>query len=394
MKTTHPLLRTTSLIASFLMALTFLPPAGRAQCCNLDPAHNPGSGANGDVYASVRQNDGKLLIAGYFSSYNGVWRNNLARLTATGANDSTYSTYGVNGFISAIALDPNTQSAVVVGPFSQAGGYYTVTGSAKFVSNGAYDSTFSSPSLTPYPYCVAVQSDGKILIGGAFTYVNGNYRPSLARLNPNGSVDTSFNAGTIYGTVYAIKPMADGKILIGGLFTSVGGSPRTNLARLLSNGGLDNFPIGNHYPNSTVYAIEVAADSRILLGGEFTQVHGQSCPYLARLESDGVMALVPSTPPNAMVRSIKAVPNSPENDFAIAGDFTLVGGYASQGLALFDGATLAAECIVGAGFTPTSVRTLTLVPEAVPKAFCGGTFTAFMTTPRNRVAQVCLGLCN
>ena len=70
---------------------------------------------------------------------------------------------------------------------------------------------------------VVVQPDGKILIGGDFTTLSPNggaavTRNHIARLNPDGTLDTAFNPNA-NGTVYSIAVQADGKILVGGAFT-------------------------------------------------------------------------------------------------------------------------------------------------------------------------------
>ncbi len=81
---------------------------------------------------------------------------------------------------------------------------------------------------------VAVQPDGKILIGGDFTMVRGVARNRIARLNPDGSLDTAFDPNA-NGIIYAIVLQPDGKILVGGQFSganSIGGQPRNRIARL------------------------------------------------------------------------------------------------------------------------------------------------------------------
>src|SRR5437867_4474729 len=81
-----------------------------------------------------------------------------------------------------------------------------------------------------------VQADGKILIGGDFTSLSPNggapvTRNRIARLNPDGTLDTAFNPNA-NGVVISTAVQADGKILAGGAFTSIGGQPRNYIARL------------------------------------------------------------------------------------------------------------------------------------------------------------------
>jgi len=114
---------------------------------------------------------------------------------------------------------------------------------------------------------VAVQPDGKILIGGDFTSVSPNggavvMRNRIARLNTDGTLDTGFDPSADQ-LVATIAVQSDGKILIGGIFTSVGGQTRNNIARLdATTGAPDSF---DPNANSDVYTIAVQADNKILI---------------------------------------------------------------------------------------------------------------------------------
>ena len=68
-----------------------------AQAGSLDTSFNPtdvgfgkGDGANGDILASVIQPDGKMIIAGFFATYNGTSVNRICRLNADGNLDPTF----------------------------------------------------------------------------------------------------------------------------------------------------------------------------------------------------------------------------------------------------------------------------------------------------------------
>ncbi|HOK51661.1 MAG TPA: delta-60 repeat domain-containing protein, partial [Bacteroidales bacterium] len=74
---------------------------------------------------------------------------------------------------------------------------------------------------------IVIQGDGKIIIGGNFTSYNGTERNRIARLNADGSLDNSFNSAIgLNNTVWAIALQSDGKIIIGGNFTSYNGTAR------------------------------------------------------------------------------------------------------------------------------------------------------------------------
>src|SRR5262249_1432543 len=118
-------------------------------------------------------------------------------------------------------------------------------GIGRLNADGSVDATFNPAANSTHAVSVlslAVQSDGKILIGGSFTNLGGQACANLARLNPDGTMDPSFNAGVpefSLSYVRSIVVQADGRILVGGHFFSVDGQPRTNLARLNVDGTLD-----------------------------------------------------------------------------------------------------------------------------------------------------------
>src|SRR5438445_4073026 len=100
------------------------------------------------------------------------------------------------------------------------------------------------PNANDSVYVAVVQPDGKILIGGNFTTLSPNggaavTRNHIARLNPDGTLD-AFNPNA-NGGVNAIAVQADGKILAGGAFTSIGGQTRNYIARLDPEATLDAF---------------------------------------------------------------------------------------------------------------------------------------------------------
>jgi hypothetical protein len=105
----------------------------------------------------------------------------------------------------------------------------------------------------------------------------------IARLNPDGSVDESFNPGA-NGIVYTLAVQADGKILVGGHFTSLGGQPRDYIGQLNPDGSLDiSFNPG---ANGIVYTLAIQADGKIMVGGDFTSLGGQPRDRIGRLSSD------------------------------------------------------------------------------------------------------------
>jgi uncharacterized delta-60 repeat protein len=157
------------------------------------------------------------------------------------------------------------------------------------------------PNANGQVLVVVVQPDGKILLGGDFTTLSPNggaavRRNRIARLNPDGTLDTAFNPNANNYRVNAIAVQADGKILAGGFFTSIGGQTRNHIARLDATTGLaDSFdPNAN---GTEVDSIAVQVDGKILAGGAFTSIGGAARHNIARL--DATTGLADSFDPNA-----------------------------------------------------------------------------------------------
>src|SRR5205807_439718 len=139
----------------------------------------------------------------------------------------------------------------------------------------------SADSFNPNPNsdinAIVVQADGKILVGGNFIIIAAQSRHSIARLDPDGTLDTVFNpVATSSSTVNAIAVQADGKILVGGFFsgaTGMGGQTRNRIARLEIDGRLDRtLDLGIVGGLPFVTATAVQPDGKILIGGGFSSV--------------------------------------------------------------------------------------------------------------------------
>ncbi len=177
-----------------------------------------------------------------------------------------------------------------------------------------------NPGADNSVYCMAVQADGKVLVGGDFTTLGGQARSYLGRLNPDGSLDATFTNGADF-TVYALAVQGDGKILVGGNFTTLAGQPRSYLGRLNADGSLDaTFTNGTDY---AVNALAVQPDGKILVGGEFWTLAGADRAYLGRLHADGSLDAAFNAGPDY---SVYALAIQPDGKIVVGGNFTMLGG--------------------------------------------------------------------
>src|SRR5258707_886816 len=107
---------------------------------------------------------------------------------------------------------------------------------------GDLDQTFDPDSSLDYAVlALSPQNDGKLLVAGAFTSIQGIPRGGIARLNTNGLLDTSFLNGLAGANnyVWALALQLDGKPIIGGFFSTLIVTSRNCVARLNSDGSLD-----------------------------------------------------------------------------------------------------------------------------------------------------------
>jgi delta-60 repeat domain len=235
------------------------------------------------------QSDGRIIVGGKFTSVNGIGRNNIARLNVNGTLDESFNPgTGIDSSISTPsvrALAVQSDGRIIVG-----GEFTSVNGVgrnniARLNANGTLDGSFDAGTgANDTVQALAVQPDGKVLMAGFFTNVSGVARSRVARLNANGSLDTGFAGGGANDVVFALVRQPDGRIVIGGNFTSAGGSGRNRIARLTANGSLDtSFDPGSGVTGGSVLCLALQSNGRVLLGGSFTTVGGTVRWSLARL---------------------------------------------------------------------------------------------------------------
>jgi gliding motility-associated-like protein/uncharacterized delta-60 repeat protein len=268
---------------------------------SLDLSFNPGTGAYGNINDVAVQPDGKIIIAGYFTSFNGVARQGIARLNADGSLDLGFNS-GFDGS-NIYALSLQSDGKIIVG------GYFTnyntvpIKNIARLNSDGSLDTSFDiGEGADDGVLTSVIQTDGKIIIGGAFSQINNTAANHIARLNIDGSLDTSFSSGAGSGLgyyssvyVYTIALQLDGKILVGGEFWSYNGITTNYLTRLNVNGSLDTGFDPAMGPDRQVRTISIQEDNKIIIGGGFFKYNNSSSQFIARLNND-ILSPIASAP--------------------------------------------------------------------------------------------------
>lgn len=254
---------------------------------------------------------------------------------------------------------------------------FAIQGLGALPPAGSVDTTFQ-PSVSSDVYAVAVQRDGKIVIGGDFTTVAGVPRSRLARLNEDGSLDVTFNPNT-NGTVFSLAQQTDERILVGGNFTNVNGITRRYIGRLNSDGTLD--VAFNPDANDLVYSMTMQRENRIAIGGNFTNVGGLTRNYCALLNGEGIVdsAFNPDVSLTVYTTSAQS-----DGSILIGGGFNTVGGGVRKGIAkLNEDGTL--DTLFNASCNGFA-HSIVVQPDG--KIIIGGNFTTVGGVVRNNLARI------
>jgi uncharacterized delta-60 repeat protein len=289
---------------------------------SVDPSFDPGEGPDDWVHKFAIQSDGKIVIVGGFTNVNSLSRNRVARLNADGTLDESFNPgTGANNWTYEVAQQPDGKILI-------AGGFTSYNGSARnyivrLNADGSLDNSFSiGTGANNYVYSLVLQPDGKVVIAGFFTTYAGTARTRIARLNTNGTLDTTFSPGLgANDAIYDVERVPSGGFLIGGLFGAYGGTTRTRVAKLTATGALDTSFVPGTGANDSVHDVVLQPDGKVLLGGDFTTFNGTARSKLARLNANGSLdgTFDVGTGANAYVYAIDL---QPDGAVLFAGDFT------------------------------------------------------------------------
>ena len=219
-----------------------------------DPTFNVGTSfSNGYPYAMTVQPDGKIIIAGTFTGFNGGQHLRIVRLLPDGSTDPTFITgEGFNGSPHAITLQPDGK--IIAGGYFNTYNMIPVSGIVRINTDGSYDTTFHSGTSNYNVTQISLQPDGKIVTLGTT-----QLQLRMFRYNADGSVDANFNIGSFTASnspsVNTINVQPDGKLILGGQFSQYQGVDSSNLVRLWGGHVLSTDTFSKEklvlYPNPT-----------------------------------------------------------------------------------------------------------------------------------------------
>lgn len=238
----------------------------------IDESFNPGNGATknggaerGSVYNVFVQDDGKILVQGYFNEFDGWQTEKIARLNANGSVDKTfkvssnYSFSPTNGGMKILS----DGSVLVAG-----NEYDDYPGLICLNPNGTYNESFSDNIGLNHEYEVnefIVQPDDKIVINTSY---------AIRRIFPDGNIDESFKQWKIGRDVYAMASTYDGKIVLGGDLETIDGDSVPSIIRLNTDGEIDSTFIMQSDLPRYIYEIFVHNDGDMIVFGWFSQFNG------------------------------------------------------------------------------------------------------------------------
>jgi len=386
----------TNSIVNIVDAQAFNQPPG-----STDPGFNPGAGMNGDVLALAMQTNGQILAGGNFTTFNNAPQNYIVRLNTDGSLDTTFlygPSAGANGSVFAVASQTDGR-VLVGGAFSQVssvGRRYI----ARLMTDGTVDTSFDpGAGADGAVYALAETFIGggrEIYVGGAFGHVNGATSLGIARMNNDGTADASFTTGSgADGSVYAIavyptNSVYAGKLLIGGAFTHYNGTSLNYIARLNVDGSVDTTFNPGAAANASVNAIAIQPDGRVLVGGNFTNFNGTVVNRITRLNNDGSVDANFVTGVGVNVganNTVAGIVVQPDNRIVLVGQFTQAGGVTRNRITRLL-PTGAVDPTINFGDGANGNIAAAVIQLADGKIVIGGGFTQYNDQPANHIARI------
>lgn len=334
----------------------------------------------GNVQALAPLPGGGCYVAGWFSTVGGIQRCSIYRMLADGSVDPAFRANVLGANTPIYGLVPQADGKVLIsGGFTLIDGV-ACKGFARLNSDGSLDRAYAAAVGTGFDstsLVMGLQSDGKLIAAGSFTSYNGTACARLARLNVDGTLDTTFAPPAVGAAIGSMRVQADDRIVLVGSFGAINGGTAQNIARLNRDGTPDSsFNPGTGF-NGSAGRLAVLPDGKIVVWGSFTAFNGTTCPALVRLNADGSRdtAFAPTTVPSSSL------------SFAVQPDGKVLFGF-------FMGASgvvrLNVDGSPDTGFVGTTdgTRVDALAVGADGRIYAGGDFTTFAGVAAGMVVRL------
>ena len=358
-------------------------------------------GVSSTVHVTAVQTDGKILVGGNYSRYQGVIDQCLVRLNPDGSKDMSFNMANIFGFkVNTIVIQPDGK--ILVGGDFGAPKKYLI----RLNTDGSFDTAFNTNiDFTNFytsdgVYSILVQPDGKIIVAGGFISFKGANQFHVIRLNTDGTKDNSFDIGTgfdgdIFAYLYSMALQPDGKIIVGGMYGQFQGNYQPSLIRLNADGSKDMTFTSKFGSYDTINCISVQPDGKIIIGGHFDSYDGVNQRGLIRLNADGTRDESFSYGSALQLNiTIESLLLEPDGKIIAGGTFTKYNGFSQNHLLrLNPDGTKDDSFKLGNGFESekliyydVTVKSITMQPDG--KYIFGGSFNQYQNTTKNNIVRV------
>lgn len=274
-----------------------------------DPAWHPIAASDAtasSVDAVLPLDDGSIIVSGRFQRIGGLARENVARLAGpAGAADPAWNA-DTDGEVLDLAGGP-AATVIAAGTFTRAGGALRAS-VARLGGGGVADASYA-PGFYDTAIVETIVPDathGRFYVGGRFDWAGAERHRNVLRLDAAGHLDSTWapavdappTPSSSASGVHAIA-VAPSFVYIGGLFESVDGVARRSLARIgeaapgVVDAAWDPALFGTYFgasdPLSSIDAMLIDAQSRLVVGGDFRSVGGTPLGALVRFDASGTL---------------------------------------------------------------------------------------------------------
>lgn len=246
---------------------------------SIDTSFNSGTGFDDTVYKLEIQTDNKFVAGGRFSLYDGQPYSRIVRLEVNGDIDTGFiigSGFDDGGLTYYIKDVVKTGDKLLVGGSFTSYSGYSANNFIQLNSDGSINESFYlGVGFNQQVEALGVLNNGKIIVGGLFTFfdtIDLTYGSAVI-LNSDGTFSNGFGYG-LDSQVLAIAVQPDGKILLGGTFDNYYTDPLTpfslpKLGRFYEDGSIDSTFYTYPSYNNDVMSISLRYNEYIYIGGEF-----------------------------------------------------------------------------------------------------------------------------
>jgi uncharacterized delta-60 repeat protein len=302
----------------------------------LDAMFNPNFPSSAKISALARQPDGRILVGGRSLRFTNSTMQQIVRLNADGSFDDSFSQDEIFEIdeVRAIAVSPDGK---IIVSYKLGRGSFNGGGLKRLNADGSVDASFNQSAGGAAFESLALQPDGKLLAGGAFSFgyiITGGpstFFHGAMRFNTDGSHDLSFRPATFsegftFTRVYDIEVLPNGQVLLAGrIYTASATTAPSAVRRFNADGTLDAsfLPNAVNGVSEEVWAedVERQPDGKLLVGGGFNSISNAPRSNVARLNADGTLDSTFNASTDAPVYSIKG---DVRGRIVLAGDFERV----------------------------------------------------------------------